>query len=226
MPLRIYASRTLSASNLVVLLLGGASFGMWFFLSLYLQQVRGYSPLRAGFAFLPMTLCIVAGSTLASRAVTRIGAKPLLVVGMVIEAVGLLWFTDLAPHGTYVGEVLVPSLLCAIGIGLAFVPATIAAVAGVSREESGLASGLVNTSRLVGGALRLAILAAIAAARTNTDLHHHAAGVHAALTSGFVIAFAVAAAFAAVGAVIAVLGLPTIRPRAAEARRRLAAEGA
>ena len=89
MPLRIYSSRTLSAANVVVLLVGAAVFAMWFFLSLYLQQVLGYSPLRAGLAFLPMTLCIVAGSTLASRVVTRVGPKPMLVAGMVAQAAGL-----------------------------------------------------------------------------------------------------------------------------------------
>jgi len=213
MPLRIYASRTLSASNVVVLLVGGATFGMWFFLSLYLQQVLGYSPIRAGLAFLPMTLCIVAGSTLASRAVTRIGAKPLLVAGMISQAAGLLLFTNLSPAGSYLGNVIAPSLLVAIGIGLAFVPATILAVAGVASKEAGLASGLVNTSRLVGGALGLAILAALATARTNSDLKHVTAtsqALHAALTSGFQLAFAVAAGFAVVGALVALLGLPRV----------------
>ena len=125
MPLRIYASRTLSAANVVVLLVGGATFGMWFFVSLYLQQVLGYSPIKAGLSFLPMTLCIVAGSTLASRAVIRVGAKPLLIAGMVAMTVGLLLFTQISVHGGYLSDVLAPSLLVAIGIGLAFVPATI-----------------------------------------------------------------------------------------------------
>src|SRR5205823_12983976 len=156
MPLRIYASRTLSAANGVIFLVGAASFAMWFFMSLYLQQVLGYSPIKAGLAFLPMTLCIIAGSTLASRAVTRVGPKPLLVAGMIAQAAGLLVFTDITVGGSYLGNVLLPSLLVAIGIGLAFVPVTIAAVAGVASREAGLASGLVNTSRLFGGALGLA----------------------------------------------------------------------
>ena len=219
MPLRIWAARTLTAANLVVLLLGGASFGMWFFLSLYLQQVLGYSPIKAGLSFLPMTLCIVAGSVLASRLVIRVGAKRILIVGMVFQAAGLLWFTDITASGGYLAEVLVPSLLVAIGIGLAFVPATIAAVAGVAPQEAGLASGLVNTSRLVGGALGLAILAALAAARTKSDVtaaggHVTTQVTHAALTSGFRLAFIVAAAFAAVGAVVAAFGLPRIPARA------------
>jgi MFS family permease len=197
---------------------------MWFFLSLYLQQVLGYSPLKAGFAFLPMTLCIVVCSTLASRAVTRLGPKPMLVAGMIAQTVALILFTRISPGGTYLDDVLVPSLLVAIGIGLAFVPVTIAAVAGVDAHEAGLASGLVNTSRLVGGALGLAILAALATSRTDSDLHH-AIAPHAALTGGFQLAFAVAAAFALAGAVIALVGLPRVSPRTLR-RRAVATEGA
>jgi EmrB/QacA subfamily drug resistance transporter len=191
MPLRIYASRTLSAANMVVLLIGAAVFAMWFFLSLYLQQVLGYSPLRAGFAFLPMTLCIVTCSTIASRVVTRVGPKPMLVAGMLLQTAGLVLFTQLSPDGGYLSDVLAPSLLIAIGIGFSFVPVTIAGVAGVASREAGLASGLINTSRFVGGALGLAILAALATARTNGDLHHGVA-THAALTSGFEVAFGIA----------------------------------
>ena len=222
MPLRIYASRTLSAANAVVLLLGGATFGMWFFLSLYLQQVLGYSPIKAGLVFLPMTLSIAAGSTIASRVVHRVGAKRLLVTGMVLQTAGLLLFTDITAGGGYLNEVLLPSLLVAIGIGLAFVPATISAVAGVAPQEAGLASGLVNTARLVGGALGLAILAALAAATTNSDVHRGVAE-HAALTSGFQLAFVVAAGFAAVGGLTALFGLPRISPRVAMQRPAAAA---
>jgi EmrB/QacA subfamily drug resistance transporter len=217
MPLRIYASRTLSAANVVVLLVGAAVFAMWFFLSLYLQQVLGYSPLRAGLAFLPMTLCIVAGSTLASRVVTRVGPKPMLVAGMVAQAAGLALFTQITPGGSYLGEILVPSLLVAIGIGFAFVPVTIAAVAGVDSAEAGLASGLVNTSRFVGGAVGLALLAALATSRTNLDVRHGLAA-HAALTNGFVLAFGIAAAFAAAGAIIALVGLPRVSMRSTRGR--------
>ncbi len=175
MPLRIWASRTLSAANVVVLLVGAATFGMWFFVSLYLQQVLGYSPIRAGLAFLPMTLCIVAGSTIASRAVARTGAKPLLVVGMTLMTIGLALFTGISTHGDYPIDVLIPGMLVGVGMGFAFVPATISAVAGVARAEAGLASGLVNTSRLFGGALGLAVLAAIATSHTNSQLAHGAA---------------------------------------------------
>ena len=213
MPLRIYRSRTLSAANVIVLLVGGATFGMWFFVSLYLQQVLGYSPIRAGLAFLPMTLCIVIGSTAASRIVARVGAKPLLVVGMILLTAGLAWFSQISAHGTYLGDMLAPSLLAAIGMGLAFVPATISAVAGVAPQEAGLASGLVNTARLFGGALGLAILAAIATSRTNSDLHRGGTTAHAALTSGFQLAFVVSAVFALIGALVAAFGLPQVPKR-------------
>jgi EmrB/QacA subfamily drug resistance transporter len=217
MPLRIYASRTLSAANVVVLLVGGATFGMWFFVSLYLQQVLGYSPIKAGLAFLPMTLCIVIGSTLASRIVQRVGVKPLLVTGMVLQTVGLILFGNITTHGTYLGDMLAPSLLVAMGIGLSFVPATIAAVSGVAPTEAGLASGLVNTARLVGGALGLAVLAAIATAQTKSDLSSGTFSAHAALTGGFQLAFVIAAGFSLAGGLVALFGLPRIVPRRATA---------
>jgi len=223
MPLRIYRSRTLSASNVIVLLIGASTFAMWFFLSLYLQQVLGYSAIRAGLAFLPMTLCIVAGSTFASRAVTRVGTKPLLIVGLVALAAGLVWFAGLSPSGSYAGGVLVPSLLVAIGIGLSFVPVTISAVSGVAAHEAGLASGLVNTSRLFGGALGLAVLAALATARTD-HLAKAGDGLGRSLTSGFDLAFVVAATIAAAAAVIAVVGLPRVSARRARERAAVAAE--
>ncbi len=218
MPLRIFGSRTLSAANVVVMMVGAASFAMWFFLTLFLQDVLGYSALDAGLAFLPMTLCIVAGSTIASRIVIRTGAKRVLVAGMLAQAVGLALFTRLPVHAHYVADVLAASLLVSIGIGFSFVTGAIAAVSGVRPHEAGLASGLVNTSRMFGGALGLAILATIATSRTNADLHRLGGSVaaqHAALTAGFQVAFGVGAAFALVGAVIALVGLPSARARAA-----------
>ncbi|MFL5820444.1 MAG: MFS transporter [Solirubrobacteraceae bacterium] len=214
MPLRIFTSRMLSAANATMFLLGAAMFGMWFFASLYLQQVLGYSPLEAGLAFLPMTLTIVVGSTLASRAVSRIGVKPLLVGGMLAEAAGLLLFTSVSPRGSYLADVLAPSLIVAAGIGLAFVPITIAAVSGISHGEAGLASGIVNTARLMGGGLGLAILATLATSRTHGDLRVGSA-LHGALTDGFQLAFAVGAGFAFAGALVALLVLRQAKPRRA-----------
>jgi predicted MFS family arabinose efflux permease len=231
MPLRIFASRNLSAANLVIFLTGAASFAMWFFLSLYLQQVEGYSPLMAGVTFLPMTMSIAAASAVVSRVVTRIGPKRLLIAGMSLQATGLLLLTDISPGGSYAIQVLGPSLLVAIGIGLAFVPATITAVTGVAPDEAGLASGIVNTSRMVGGALGLAVLAALATSRTTDELklagaHPSQHLIHAALTSGFELAFIVAGLFAAAGAVMAVFALPGVPRRYAARRRHAVAESA
>ncbi|MEA2475554.1 MAG: hypothetical protein QOE06_3469, partial [Thermoleophilaceae bacterium] len=206
MPLRIFRSRALSGANAVMFLLGAGMFGMWFFVSLYLQRVLGYSPLKTGLAFLPMTLMIIAGSTAASRLTARVGVKPLLITGMTLQAAGLLLFTGVSATGSYASDVLVPSLLVATGMGIAFVPVTIAAVAGVSAAESGLASGLVNTSRLMGGALGLAILATIATERT-AALTRAGDGIHTALTAGFSRAFEIGAGFAVAGALVSLFVL-------------------
>lgn len=159
MPLRIFASRPLTAANLVVFCMGGATFAMWYFVSLYLQNVLGYQPIRAGLAFLPMTLVIVAASQIASRLTNRVGPGPVLAAGMTSLTLGMLLFTGVDVDGTYVDDVLLASLLCAGGIGFSFVPVTIAATTGVDRAEAGLASGLVNTFRQVGGSMGLALLA-------------------------------------------------------------------
>jgi EmrB/QacA subfamily drug resistance transporter len=218
-PLRIFASRMLTGANVVVFLLGSSMFAMWFFVSLYLQQVLGYTPIEAGVAFLPMTALIVVGSTVAGRLTARVGAGPLLVAGMALITAGMFVFTGISPTGSYVGDILFPSLLVSIGMGLSFVPVTIAAMAGVARPEAGLASGLVNTSRQFGGSLGLAILATIAGERTHHLVGAHAslAADHAALTSGYQRAFEVGAGFALAGALAAALLIPRVRPAPAAA---------
>jgi EmrB/QacA subfamily drug resistance transporter len=203
MPLRIWASATLRSANAVVLALGAASFAMWFFLSLYLQEVRHDSPIATGLAFLPMTACIVVGSTIASRLVHRVGARTLLIAGMNALAGGLALFARLPVGGSFWVSMFGPSLLAAIGIGLSFTPAAITGVAGVSAHEAGLASGLVNTSRMFGGALGLAVLATLASSHTRADAHAGLAA-RAALTDGFHLAFLIAAALALAGAALAV----------------------
>ncbi len=217
MPLRIFRSRPLTAANIVVFALGSAVFAMWYFASLYMQNVLGYSPLRAGLAFLPMTLLIIVCSRFAGPLVSRRGPWGLLAAGMSMIAVGMLLFTQIDADGTYLADVLAPSLLTAAGIGFSFVPVTIAATTGVDPSESGLASGLVNTSRQMGGSLGLAVLATVATAHTQ-DL---AGSVSArqALTAGFDRAFALGAGFALIGAIAALLaaGTRTRRRRAAPA---------
>ncbi len=206
-PLAIFAARTLSAANVCVFFMGSAVFAMWYFVSLYLQQVLGYSAIQAGLAFLPMTGAIAAASTVAGGLAGRIGAGRVLSTGMALIAVGMLWLSFVDADGTYLGDVLVPSVITATGIGFSFVPVTIAAVAGVDRAQAGLASGLVNTSRQFGGSLGLAVLATVA----STTSRHAAEGGRAALTAGFDNAFLVGAALALAGALTAAGGLVRAR---------------
>ncbi len=213
MPLRIFASRALSAANVVVFCLGGSVFAMWYFVSLYLQQVLGYSPLEAGLAFLPMPLTIAACTRTATRLTGRHGAGPVLAAGMALIAAGMLLFTRVAVDGGYASDVLVPALLCSAGIGFSFVPVTIAATAGVHRTEAGLASGLVNTSRQMGGSVGLALLATVAT-QHSADLAGDVSKLEA-LTEGFQRAFALGAVIALAGALVSALVLTSRAPRPA-----------
>ncbi len=197
-PLSIFRIGHLRAANSVVLLLYASQFPSWFFLTLYLQQVLHYSAIEAGLGFLPMTLSIFAASTLAPRVVARFGPRRVITAGMLTAAVGLMMLSDVAPGGTYVSDVLAGAFLSALGMGFTLVPATIVAMQGVEGRESGVASGLLNTSRLVGGALGLAVLSTIAAGQTGA-----AGGSALAVTNGFELAFHVAAVIALAGAAIA-----------------------
>jgi predicted MFS family arabinose efflux permease len=204
MPFSIFRLRTLRGANIVGLLIGMALFSMFFFISLYLQDVLHYSAIKTGISYLPLAVGIIVSAGGASVLVTRLGFKPTLIAGLVLIAAGLLWFSRVhTPGGSYLSDVLGPSLLAAFGLGFAFVPVTIAAVTGIEPDEAGLASGLINTSQQVGGALGLAILATVANSRTQSLLH---AGVHSAsvaLTKGFDRAFLVGAGFAIAGAILA-----------------------
>lgn len=208
--LGIFRSRSLSATNGAGLLTGAAMFAMFFFISLYLQDVLHYSALKAGFAYLPLALGIIVSAGIASVLVTRFGFKPILISGMLLATIGLFWLTQIRVHGTYPVDVLGPAVTIAVGLGLTFVPLTIAAVQGVDRSEIGLASGLINTSMQVGGALGLAVLSTISTSRFN-DLIKTGRGpdaVPAALVGGFHYAFFAGAIFLAVGAVLMFLLLP------------------
>jgi EmrB/QacA subfamily drug resistance transporter len=201
-PLSIFRRGQLRIANLVVVLLYTAFFPVWFFLTIYLQQVLGYSALEAGVAFLPMTLSIFAASSLAPRVVGRFGARPVIAAGMSVAAVGMLLLTDLDPGSGYFGVVFAGAVLTAVGMGFSLVPSTIVAMQGVAGSQSGLASGLLNTSRLMGGALGLAVLSTIANARTSGELGVSAAR---ALTDGFDLAFGVGALLCLAGATVAAL---------------------
>jgi MFS family permease len=183
----------------VVLLLYASQFPGWFFLTLYLQQVLHYDAIEAGLGFLPMTLSIFAASTLAPRVVARFGPRRVITTGMLTSAAGLLLLSGVAPGGNYLNSVLLGALLSALGMGFTLVPATIVAMQGIDRAQSGVASGLLNTSRLVGGALGLAVLSTIAAGQTGGAV----AGSPVALTNGFGFAYQVGTVFALAGAAIA-----------------------
>jgi EmrB/QacA subfamily drug resistance transporter len=198
-PLSIFRIGHLRAANSVVLLLYASQFPGWFFLTLYLQQVLHYSAIEAGLAFLPMTLSIFAASTLAPRVVARFGPRRVITAGMLGSAVGFMLLSGVTPGGTYVNAVLFGSLLSALGMGFTLVPATIVAMQGIERSQSGVASGLLNTSRLVGGALGLAVLSTIAAGQAGSA----SAGGALAMTNGFGLAFHVGTALALTGAAIA-----------------------
>jgi EmrB/QacA subfamily drug resistance transporter len=210
-PLRIFASRALSGANVVVFCLGGSVFAMWYFVSLYLQQVLGYSPLEAGFAFLPMPITIAACTQAATRLTGRLGPGPVLAGGMTLIAVGMVLFAGIDADGAYLSDVFVPALLCSAGIGFSFVPVTIAATTGVDRKEAGLASGMVNTSRQMGGSVGLALLATIAT-QTTAGVGGDASHTEA-LTEGFQRAFAIGAGFALAGALVSVFVLSGDRVR-------------
>jgi EmrB/QacA subfamily drug resistance transporter len=206
LPLSLLRLPPVRAANLVRLFSAMCLYSMFYFVSLYLQQILGQSPIQAGLSYLPLALTIFIIARFTGRMLGRVGAKAPLVAGLVLTALGLLWFSLLPAHaGSFLASVLGPSLIAAIGIGLTLVPVTVTAMAGVDPRQSGVASGLINTTQQVGGALGLAILASLAASRAHT---HHSATTALALTSGFDLAFRVAAAIAAIAAVLAATLIP------------------
>jgi EmrB/QacA subfamily drug resistance transporter len=212
MRLGIFQIRTVSGANVAGFILGTALFAMFLMLTLYMQQVLGYSAMKTGVAYLAVAGTAIIWSAVAAQLVTRIGVKPVLVAGMATLTAGLVYFTQVSVGGSYVGDLLPGFLLVGFGIGFAFVPISIAALAGVQPAEAGLASGLINTSQQIGGALGIAALSTIASSRTDDAL---AGGtpLPAALVDGFTNAFIAGTVIAALG-ILASLTL--IRPRELE----------
>jgi EmrB/QacA subfamily drug resistance transporter len=220
-PLAIFRNRALRGANIVSLAMAAAFFPMFFFLTFYAQYVLGYEPIEAGFAQLPIALSIIVFAGVASQAVTRIGYKASLVIGLSVAAGGLLWFAQVSAGGSFMADIFGPSIVTGFGLAFAFVAGTIAATSGVSGEQAGLASGLVNTSQQIGGALGLAVLIALATART--DAVDAAQAV--ALTEGYQAGFLGGAALALLGVLLTLLLLSGRESREhAEAARRSAAE--
>ncbi len=217
--LSIFRVRTLAVADVVLLLVASGMFGMFFFASLYVQDILGYSPLRAGLAFLPVTAGIVIGAGIAQQLIRRVGVRNLAVGGIALAAAGLAVLTQLPVHGSYLGNLFSGLFPMSIGMGLTFVPITLLGTGGVSDNDAGLASGLFNTAQQVGGSLGLAILSTLAASQTSSLLHGQVSGpaVAAAQVSGYHVAFAAAAGMLAIGGVILAVAL---RPRHVRALER------
>jgi EmrB/QacA subfamily drug resistance transporter len=212
MPLQIFKRPALRTANIAMLLLSAPVFAMWFLVSLYLQQVLGSSPLLTGVEFLPLTLSVVAGTIVATRVMNRIGPKPVIVGGMLSISLGLALFTGLSPDGGYALNILPGGIFTTFGLGLSIVAVTVSAVQGVPAGEAGLASGLINTSRMVGGSIGVAALTTLAATHSKTlvESGHSPAD---ALSSGFDVAFAAGAAVAFAAALLVAGLLRTERSR-------------
>jgi EmrB/QacA subfamily drug resistance transporter len=204
MPLSIFRLRTLVGANVAGVILGTVLFSMFLMLTLYMQQVLGYSPLRTGVAYLAVAGTAILWSAVAAQLVNRVGVKPVLVTGMVFLTAGLVYFTQISVGGSYLGDLLPGFLVIAVGMGFSFVPISIAGLAGVRPSEAGLASGLLNTSQQVGGALGIAALSAVATTTTANEL---ASGTAApfAMTDGFQAAFIGGAGIALIGVLVALL---------------------
>jgi EmrB/QacA subfamily drug resistance transporter len=225
MPLRIFRNRDRSAANLIMLCVGTAMFGMFFFLTLFVQNVWGYSALKTGVAYLPMVAVIMLMAGVSSQLVPRIGARPLLIAGSAIAAGGMFWLSRITEHSTYAGGLLGPMMVTAAGLGMLFMPITLVALSKVKDRDAGLASSLLNTGQQVGGAIGLAVLgtvawtvvsnsvrsqvtaAAAAAARAGHAVHATGGQIPRAiydhaLAVGFSRGFLVSAGIAVVGLVI------------------------
>src|ERR687887_228815 len=221
LPLRIFRLRTLSASNLSGLLMGGAIFSQFFLLTLYMQQVLHYSALKTGVAYIGMTLTIIVFSTVAQSLTTRIGVRRVLPVGLALSTVALVLFARLPVHGNYFTDLFPAFLVSGVGLALAFVPMSIGALTGVKQADAGIASGLINTNQQIGGAIGVALATTIATTFTTHYVDAHVGATvfsGAALTHGFAIAFYVLATLAALGALLAAVMLES-RPGAPEVER-------
>jgi EmrB/QacA subfamily drug resistance transporter len=227
LPMRVLADRNRSGAYLIMLCIGTAMFGMFFFLTLFAQTVLGYSAVRSGICYLPFTAGIVAAATLASRLVARIGARPLILAGTAAAAGGMFWFSRLTEHAGYPGQLLGPMLVTSCGLGLLFVPLALVALHNVAGQDSGVAASLLNTGQQVGGAIGLAALGTIAWTTVADNLRSARAAIAAgrqpttsppqlvahALATGFARGLLTAAAIALLALVIA---LATIRVRRQE----------
>jgi EmrB/QacA subfamily drug resistance transporter len=238
MPLRLFSDRNRTSSYVIMLMIAAALFSMFFFLTQFVQEILGYSPLKAGFAFLPVSIVIVIVAQIVAKVITRTGPRPMLAVGSLAVGGGLLWFSTLSPSSGYLTMLLPAMIVMAFGLALIFVPVTLTAVAGVEHHDSGIASGMLNVSQQIGGTLGLSILVTVFATAFNDFLSAQLArlgpGVrtltrpeqiaiqHSALAHGWATAFRFAAIFAAVAFVVTLVGIH-VRPEDVGKEEHLAA---
>jgi EmrB/QacA subfamily drug resistance transporter len=202
-PFSIFRLQTLTAANVAGFIMGTAMFSMFLMLTLYMQEVLGFSPLRTGLGYLAVAGTAVIWANVAAQVVNRIGVKPALIFGMSMLTAGLLYFTQVSVGGSYWADLFPGFLILGIAIPFSFVPITIAALAGTKPQEAGLASGLINTSQQIGGAVGIAILSTIAVSTTD-DAVSGGTAVPTALTDGFVNAFWAGAAIAFAGVLVSI----------------------
>ncbi|MFJ1841481.1 MULTISPECIES: DHA2 family efflux MFS transporter permease subunit [unclassified Streptomyces] len=205
MPLRVLGARAVTSANAAMFVIGSATFSMWYFMTVYAQTVLGYTPLEAGLALMPTSLAVVLGSKCAPRVMARVGAKNLALIGTAIAAAGFGWQSTMGADGSYLTSVCLPGVLMMAGAGLASTPLASLAITGAAPGEAGLVSGLVNTSRTVGGALGLAVLSTVAAARTAGGTGPEE------LTAGYALAFRTAGTVLLGGLLLMALWLPRHR---------------
>jgi EmrB/QacA subfamily drug resistance transporter len=221
LPIRVLADRNRSGAYLIMLCLGTAMFGMFFFLTLFVQTVLGYSAVRSGLSFLPFTIGIVSAATVASRFTSRVGARPLILAGAVMAAGGMFWFSRLTEHAGYLGQLLGPMLVTSFGLGLLFVPMSLVALHGVQEQDAGVAGSLLNTGQQVGGAIGLAALGTIAWTTVADNVRNTTAAIAAghqapepaaqvtahALATGFARGFLTSSVIALLALVVAVVAI-------------------
>jgi len=200
--LGIFRIRSLTSANVSMLFVVSGLFAMFYFASLYVQEILGYSPLKAGVAFLPITAGIVIGAGVSQQLIRQIGVRSVPLIGLAMSSAGLFLLGRLPTHGSYAPDLLPGLMLMSIGMGLTFVPVTLIATTNIEPSDAGLASGLFNTSQQVGGALGLAALSTLAASRTR---HLHSVAHETALVRGYHAAFIVGGALMVVAAILIVL---------------------
>jgi EmrB/QacA subfamily drug resistance transporter len=231
LPLRIFRLRTLSVANATMLAIGATAFAQFFLMTLYLQEVLHYSAIKTGVAFIAITVTIIAVSNLGQALTTRLGARPVLSAGLLLTAAGGALYARMPADGHYFWNVFPGLLLSGIGLALSFVPGTIASLTGVQPADAGVASGLINTSRQIGGSIGLAAVTTIAATATSHYAHSHAVPAFSgpALTHGFQVAFYTLIGLALAGAAIAAAFVESkqrVTPRAEPVEAEVALEEA